>query len=124
MKHIDFEKTMTIQAVRGNFGGSLRDGAHCLICRWWRKPCATCAAALKRSVAMRQPPKRDLDAMLRGEFKRLKPNERRDLEMERPVTRPRRVNTAKTNENRYSLYLDAELLQELRGAKGGAHMLD
>jgi hypothetical protein len=42
MKHVDYEKTMIMQAARGGYGRPLRDDAHCLICRWWRKPCPAC----------------------------------------------------------------------------------
>lgn len=102
MKHSDFENTMTVQAVRGHYGNALLDGAHCLICRWWRRPCPACSATQGKSgVAKRRLPKADLDALLRDELKKFRRSERADRETGRLWTPPLQVNTAKTSENHW-----------------------
>jgi hypothetical protein len=78
MKHIDFEKTMTIQAARGLYGRPLRDDAHCLICRWWRKPCPACQATQNSRPGKRPGAPTDLDALLRQELNRLPRNGHHD----------------------------------------------
>lgn len=71
MKHIDFEKTMRIQAARGLYGRPLRDEAYCLICRWWRKPCPACLATQNGRQGKGNGTPTDLDALLRREFNRM-----------------------------------------------------
>jgi hypothetical protein len=78
MKHVDYEKTMIMQAARGGYGRPLRDDAHCLICRWWRKPCPACQAAQNGRPGKRPGAPTDLDALLRQEFNRLRRDGRHD----------------------------------------------
>jgi hypothetical protein len=62
---IDYEEKMTTLAARGNYGKPLREGAGCLVCRWWKRPCASCRRALGDGLQQHAPQKLDLDDLLR-----------------------------------------------------------
>ena len=40
-----YEARMRKDAILDGLENGLRDGGKCLICRCWRKPCASCSAA-------------------------------------------------------------------------------
>ncbi len=62
---IDYEEKMTTLAARGNYGKPMREGIGCLVCRWWKMPCANCRRALGDGLQDYAPQKLDLDALLR-----------------------------------------------------------
>jgi hypothetical protein len=64
-QRIDYEQKMTTLAARGNYGKPLREGAGCLVCRWWRQPCKSCRRALDDGPRHQAPRKLDLDSLLR-----------------------------------------------------------